>query len=84
MIEVTCVHCGNKFLAKRVSMMYCSTTCRNKHRWSRIKQGLVPYERSQALPECHHNEGVACGAQKCGSCGWNPAVAKKRLEALHG
>jgi hypothetical protein len=84
MIEVTCIHCGKKVLAKKAFAMYCNASCRNKHRWSRIKQGLVPYERSFALPECPYNEGVNCGVQKCRACGWNPAVAEKRMEALHG
>ena len=30
---------------------------------------------------CKYNEGVGCSpvGRKCGSCGWNPAVAKERL-----
>ena len=27
---------------------------------------------------CPHNEGVTCGKHNCGSCGWNPEVAKRR------
>lgn len=29
---------------------------------------------------CPHNYEIDCGAMKCESCGWNPAVAKVRLE----
>ena len=31
---------------------------------------------------CKHNEGVSCPPlqRPCGSCGWNPVVANKRLE----
>lgn len=32
-------------------------------------------------PACQHNVGVDCSLQqkRCDTCGWNPAVAKKRL-----
>lgn len=34
---------------------------------------------------CPHNEMVACTTAKCERCGWDPTVAKKRLDALlHG
>ena len=29
---------------------------------------------------CPYNYEVDCEALKCGSCGWNPVVAKARLE----
>ena len=29
---------------------------------------------------CPHNYEVDCEAMKCESCGWNPVVAKVRLE----
>ena len=29
---------------------------------------------------CPHNYEIDCGTMKCESCGWNPAVAKVRLE----
>ena len=32
--------------------------------------------------ECKHNHGVGCAdPSKCGTCGWNPETAKRRLEA---
>jgi hypothetical protein len=32
---------------------------------------------------CPHNpEGVRCKSMHCGSCGWHPAVAKKRMERM--
>lgn len=41
-------------------------------------------------PSCPHNSEVACRYKEkpCATCGWNPTVAKARLEritqALHG
>lgn len=32
--------------------------------------------------QCKHNPGVGCmDPSKCGTCGWNPAEARRRLEA---
>ena len=32
--------------------------------------------------ECKHNHGVGCeDPSKCATCGWNPAEARRRLEA---
>lgn len=28
---------------------------------------------------CVHNDNVLCGGENCGKCGWNPAVAKRRV-----
>ena len=33
--------------------------------------------------ECKHNHGVGCENQtKCAACGWNPAVAQRRLQEI--
>ena len=31
---------------------------------------------------CPHNEFVVCSMKKCTRCGWNPDVAKARLEKI--
>ena len=35
-------------------------------------------------PACRFNEGVACDPknQTCSKCGWNPEVAKVRLDCI--
>lgn len=31
---------------------------------------------------CPHNDEVDCATQNCASCGWNPEVAKARVEKV--
>lgn len=32
--------------------------------------------------ECKHNHGVGCeDRSKCTACGWNPEVARRRIQA---
>lgn len=33
---------------------------------------------------CPHNDRVDCATLNCDSCGWNPVVAKKRLNSITG
>ena len=33
---------------------------------------------------CPHNKEVDCSKRACGSCGWNPLVAKARLRKIVG
>lgn len=33
---------------------------------------------------CVHNDGVVCNVQHCDTCGWNPIVAKARMESILG
>lgn len=32
--------------------------------------------------QCNYQEGVQCEKKNCHKCGWNPEVAKARLEAI--
>jgi hypothetical protein len=32
--------------------------------------------------KCDFAENVECEKKKCSTCGWNPEVAQKRLEAI--
>ena len=32
--------------------------------------------------QCDYQEFVECERKKCSECGWNPEVAKARLEAI--
>ena len=31
---------------------------------------------------CPHNDACKCIEQNCNKCGWNPAVAKQRKDAM--
>lgn len=78
MREFVCKECGAKGIDHSAGQnkVFCGRKCQN--RW---------YERNykrasrEGLP-CVFNEGVACCERKCESCGWNPEVAKKRMEEL--
>lgn len=32
--------------------------------------------------KCRYNAHVECEVRNCGTCGWNPAVAKARIKAF--
>lgn len=32
--------------------------------------------------QCNYQEFVECEKKKCATCGWNPEVAKARLESI--
>jgi hypothetical protein len=79
MVEIICINCGSKHMASRVGVKYCSKHCCDSYneRKKRKKPEIAP----EML--CQFNVGVECQIHnQCGSCGWNPAVCKKRMEAL--
>lgn len=80
MREFTCIVCGAKDIDRShtQSKMFCSLECKNYHWRKTHSQGAIEFEK------CVFNEGVACDLHMCGRCGWNPTVAKKRLEAAYG
>lgn len=68
--EYTCVRCGKKGIdGSGGSRLYCSEKCRRADKY----QKEIP---------CRFNEGVWCADKACEKCGWNPAVAKERLEKI--
>ena len=71
MREFTCIVCGTKGIDRTANgnKLYCSQRCYEKH-------------RSSLLAPCKFNDGVNCERQKCGNCGWNPDVAKRRKEKI--
>lgn len=40
---------------------------------------VAQYEKDFSCP---NNEAVVCDVKKCKVCGWNPIVAKKRLDRV--
>lgn len=68
-----CRYCGKLFMSTARDAQYCCPSHRKKYR----------YEVREKVVVCKHNCGVYCTANaSCASCGWNPEVAKKRMEAL--
>lgn len=42
------------------------------------------YTSKKAVPTCPHNDAVICNYKEkpCALCGWNPLVAKARIEKI--
>ena len=80
MREFNCIVCGTKAIDRSHSQskVFCSLDCKNQH-W-RMTHAL----REDNWQRCVFNDGVACDLHRCGRCGWNPTVAKRRLEAAYG
>lgn len=82
MAESICEYCGKK-ISKGI---YCSKSCAAKGGWA-AKRGKVDpnwnwKKVSKELYECRYNPEVKCENRICTNCGWNPEVAKARLEKL--
>lgn len=68
-----CKRCGTLFNSIRATHEYCSKICSANDYYHRR------LANEQPIPEefrCPNNDAVICGEHKCGSCGWNPMVAK--------
>jgi hypothetical protein len=40
-------------------------------------------KREKGRIVCRYNEEVRCDRLRCGKCGWNPEVARRRMEKMH-
>ena len=84
---IYCTYCGDSFQGKR-DAKFCCIDCYKKQRWQdaakrRSQQKAKWQLDGPGLDACVFNEGVACfPAGDCKKCGWNPAVAQKRLERI--
>ena len=78
--EFTCLNCGAKVIdmSRTKNKKFCDMHC-NQAYYYKKKQGEL--DKVPTNP-CIHNIAVICDLQKCGTCGWNPKVEKKRKEAL--
>ena len=82
MYEFHCEYCGN---LKRVyrphdASRFCSKSCAARGR-AESKQG----GKAMGIFECiYQPESIMCDRRICSKCGWNPEVAKARLEAITG
>ena len=73
--------CGREInpLDKRRRKFCCKECC---DAVNKRKKNFKPIIEPEFI--CPHNEGVSCWSKKCSACGWNPMVAKKRMEAYSG
>lgn len=78
----TCLTCGKEYTAKAPHQKFCSVLCQSRSRSEYFAQRHKK-PRMFDFP-CLYNAEIVCEVQKCGSCGWNPEVAKARLEKIMG
>ena len=69
-----CATCGKRGMdiSPQQNRRFCSKQCCANYFNNKRYGGEV----------CDFNEGVLCKQRNCRKCGWNPKVAKKRMEAL--
>ena len=77
--ETICVFCGAKIIDRSTNhtRKFCSEHCAQADHRRRHGVGVKTFSDS-----CNHNIHIQCEERKCGNCGWNPAVEKRRKEAL--
>lgn len=77
--EFTCLYCGEKGIdmSRGKNKKFCDENCQQAY--YRKQKGMGA---NIIAPPCMHNISVRCFEHKCGTCGWNPKVEKKRKEAL--
>ena len=81
MFEYVCEVCGKvrHVRCRKDIGRFCSQACHGKSRANK-KKG----PRYQGGVCVFQPEAVMCEERNCGNCGWNPAVAKARLEVYGG
>lgn len=81
MIEYTCAGCGKVLHAEKQWMVkkYCSQECVHKY-GEHSRKGTMNFEN---VGECiYQPESIICNNHDCIDCGWNPVVAKARLNEI--
>jgi hypothetical protein len=89
MIDLICQGCGKPYKADRTTRVFCSHSCaamnRSKKCGSSHCDSSLEWKRKESnelMWECPYNKSVDCSFRKCDRCGWNPEVAKARLEKI--
>lgn len=81
-----CPHCGIWFKTPRYDQIFCSKRCGCAGRGERLSSGPEKFDESLDWKRyygkwvCPYQDNVGCYARNCDKCGWNPDVAKARLE----
>lgn len=82
MYEFNCEYCGKlrRVASRHDASRFCSRSCAKKWEWEQKGAAIV-----EGFFECvYQPESIMCDRKICSKCGWNPEVAKARLEAITG
>lgn len=87
--ERTCLYCDLKFMTPYKAQKFCCKTCANRGRYLIQERGdfdrTLSWEKDEENKwQCPYQDGVSCHSRKCNKCGWNPEVAKSRLDKIMG
>lgn len=79
-----CKNCGRDItpLDNRRRKFCSKECCDSFHKKKYKNEDFKPYIEPEFI--CPHNEGISCLCKNCSTCGWNPEVAQKRMEAYSG
>lgn len=85
--EVICERCGIAFKTPYKEQRFCSHSCANRGAKYVPKSteehfdDTLEWNTYYGRWECPYQNGVGCHIRSCDKCGWNPVVAKARLDA---
>lgn len=84
-----CPYCGNEYKTDKEDQIFCSKHCSNKGRQLYDRGDFdisLDWKRSSEDGKwfCPYQNYVSCTVRKCTTCGWNPIVAKARLNKIMG
>ena len=86
--EKVCPGCGITFRTDRDRQVFCSHKCSSTNR--SMKCGMahcdtsLNWKKINGVWVCPYKEEVGCTFRRCDVCGWNPEVAKARLDKIMG
>lgn len=87
-LKMNCRFCGREMLVRSTerNRLYCGRSCASRSRTLpkeyAFDQPVEWVKVSEEPSDCPYAEGLNCTERKCGTCGWNPEVAQKRLEQI--
>lgn len=74
--ERACPYCGTVFMPRSAKHQYCTSECCRRYTLEQAERP-IPEEF-----QCPHNNMIVCQVRRCGECGWNPVVARRRTERI--
>lgn len=74
--ERVCPYCGTSFMPRSAKHQFCSRECGRRFEVEQMEKPIPEELR------CPYNDTIVCQTHRCGECGWNPVVAKRRTERI--